>query len=669
MSEHSRKKRTAIWILALITFSGLGLRLASCFWGYPMALHPDEFTIVDNAIDMLRRHSWLAFVYNRPDQFEIKCNAALFAVASRILFGVPAYEAFETHYMAFYVIARGFTSLFGTAMIPLAALLAGRTVKEENRPLTQLITAFLFAFSPILVEHSAYATPDIVLTFFVLLFVLLAQFYLESGKAAWLWLSVAVTGIGISIKYPAAILCLVIAAMVIFQCTRERTYGKIIPYGLLSIALLLATVFMIAPNLFTDFRSVYDTLVFEARPNHLGADGLGWLGNIRFYLNAMIVDLEPLSLMGAVAGLIWVLRNHSSRTAVLLIAPVYLVCISVLSLHWIQWGIPVYVFYDLLTAIGLAAMVGWVRSADLSGGMKKLGSSAWLIFIGILGLNLLLSAVSLTKNKLAKDTRSVSLRYCLEHGVNTANSLFEGYTPLSPNGAAGYRYYAFHMADGKAYVNEPYATKQYFVTSGAYSGRFLDESEQYPEEAEIYRAIPASFEEIYRVEGAGSYNRKHFACENIPYTLHFLGAHYPSTGATIYFYDLNPQCVVIEKAGESRTALSMSDEQVSVGEVPQTWVVYTKDDGKIVLLCKENNLALGCTLNGSLITVEPEAENECRFEIVEQGNSTLLVSETGALTLENGLPVLRPVGADNSTQEWKIIPVKTESIRSSDSDD
>ena len=669
MTGHSREKRTVIWILALITLGGLGLRLASCLWGYPMALHPDEFTIVDNAIDMLRRHSWLAFVYNRPDQFEIKCNAALFAVASRILFGVPAYEAFETHYMAFYVIARGFTSIFGTAMIPLAALLAGRTVKEENRPLTQLITAFLFAFSPILVEHSAYATPDIVLTFFVLLFVLLAQFYLESGKAAWLWLSVAVTGIGISIKYPAAILCLVIAAMVIFQCTRERTYGKIIPYGLLSIALLLATVFLIAPNLFTDFRSVYDTLVFEARPNHLGADGLGWLGNIRFYLNAMIVDLEPLSLMGAVAGLIWVLRNHSSRTAVLLIAPVYLVCISVLSLHWIQWGIPVYVFYDLLTAIGLAAMVGWVRSADLSGGMKKLGSSAWLIFIGILGLNLLLSAVSLTKNKLAKDTRSVSLRYCLEHGVNTANSLFEGYTPLSPNGAAGYRYYAFHMADGKAYVNEPYATKQYFVTSGAYSGRFLDESEQYPEEAEIYRAIPASFEEIYRVEGAGSYNRKHFAYENIPYTLHFLGAHYPSTGATIYFYDLNPQCVVIEKAGESRTALSMSDEQVSVGEVPQTWVVYTKDDGKIVLLCKENNLALGCTLNGSLITVEPEAENECRFEIVEQGNSTLLVSETGALTLENGLPVLRPVGADNSTQEWKIIPVKTESIRSSDSDD
>ena len=60
MTECSRKKRTAILILALITLGGMVLRLASCFWGYPMALHPDEFTIVDNAIDMLRRHSWLA---------------------------------------------------------------------------------------------------------------------------------------------------------------------------------------------------------------------------------------------------------------------------------------------------------------------------------------------------------------------------------------------------------------------------------------------------------------------------------------------------------------------------------------------------------------------------------------------------------------------------------
>ena len=658
MTGYSREKRTVIWILALITLGGLVFRLASCFWGYPMALHPDEFTIVDNAIDMLRRHSWLAFVYNRPDQFEIKCNAALFAVASRILFGVPAYEAFETHYMAFYVIARGFTSLFGTAMIPLAAFLAGRMAKEENRKLTQLITAFLFAFSPILVEHSAYATPDVVLTFFVLLFALLAQFYLESGKATWLWLSVVVTGIGISIKYPAGILCLVIAAMVIRRCIREKTYGKIVWDGFLSVSLLMLTVFLIAPNLFADFRSVYDTLVFEARPNHLGADGLGWLGNVRFYLSTMVLDLEPLSLLGAAAGLIWMLRHRSARTAVMLIAPVYLICISVLSLHWIQWGIPVYVFYDLLTAIGMAVLLSQIRRIDSARSVKKPASAVWLILTSILGLNLFLTSSGLTKNKLTEDTRSVSLRYCLEHGVNTANSLFEGYTPLSPNGAAGYRYYAFHMADGKAFVNEPYATKQYFITSGAYSGRFLEASEQYPDEAEIYRAIPESFEEIYRVEGEGSYSRKSFAYKNIPFTLRFLSEHYTCTGATIYFYDLNPQRVVIEKAGESKIALTVRNEQVSAGEEPQTWVVYTRDDGKIVLLCAENNLAMGWSADGKLVMVEAEAENECRFDIKEQSGGIMLISEKGALTLENDCPILRPLETDNDAQIWTSVSVK-----------
>ena len=125
---------------------------------------------------------------------------------------------------------------------------------------------------------------------------------------------------------------------------------------------------------------------------------------------------------------------------------------------------------------------------------------------------------------------------------------------------------------------------------------------------------------------------------------------------------------MIEKAGESQTALSVSGELVFMGEVPQTWVTYTRDDGKIVLLCKENNMALGCTLTGNLIMVEPEAENECRFEVVEHGNGSLLVSETGALTMENGVPVIRPVEADNASQEWMILPVKTECAGSSDAD-
>jgi hypothetical protein len=85
-------------------------------------------------------------------------------------------------------------------------------------------------------------------------------------------------------------------------------------------------------------------------------------------------------------------------------------------------------------------------------------------------------------------------------------------------------------------------------------------------------------------------------------------------------------------------------------------VVYNRDDGKIVLLCAENNLALGWAPDGSLITVEPEAENECRFDVTERSASKVLVTERGALTMENGKPVLRPFDAEDDKQEWLILP-------------
>ena len=74
MTDGSRKKRIGIWALAMITLVGMGLRLASCFWGYPMALHPDEFTIVDNAIDMLRRHGLFQYEISNFARAGFECH-------------------------------------------------------------------------------------------------------------------------------------------------------------------------------------------------------------------------------------------------------------------------------------------------------------------------------------------------------------------------------------------------------------------------------------------------------------------------------------------------------------------------------------------------------------------------------------------------------------------
>ena len=78
------KSNKKYWkIIFFIMCIGAILRIGCCFWGHPYyQLHPDEGTIVNNAIDMLSRHSWEAYVYNRPDQFEIKCCSLIFQIGS-----------------------------------------------------------------------------------------------------------------------------------------------------------------------------------------------------------------------------------------------------------------------------------------------------------------------------------------------------------------------------------------------------------------------------------------------------------------------------------------------------------------------------------------------------------------------------------------------------------
>lgn len=52
------------------------------FWGKPLLLHPDEGATVNYVVEMLERHSWEAQSYDRPDHFEIKCDAILFTIVS-----------------------------------------------------------------------------------------------------------------------------------------------------------------------------------------------------------------------------------------------------------------------------------------------------------------------------------------------------------------------------------------------------------------------------------------------------------------------------------------------------------------------------------------------------------------------------------------------------------
>lgn len=533
------KNKRFVIVLSIITLIGAIIRIISCYWGYPLQLHPDEFTIVDNVIDMLRRHSWEALVYNRPDQFEIKCNAVLFSIISWIKFQAPAYETFNTYTMMYYLIARGFTSIFGTALIPLSALLVGKIVDgtEINKRWTQYTVAILIAFSSIFVQHSAYATPDIPLTFFIVLFSYFFLEYLEKGELKDFVICSVIIGISTTIKYPALILLISLAFIVIYrECFYTKKYLNILKYAIFSIFIILFVIFIIAPNLFTDFNSVVQCFIIESRPTHLGADGLGFFGNLFYYLITIIENLGYISIIPFILGIVAIFKNIKNvKNLVFLIGLIYWICMSVLSLHWLRWGIPIYAFYILLVSIGIGYIIALLGTTSK---IIKIASYVGLFLNIILLLNVFLSGICVTKSNTLPSATYLSQSFFEENKISKDDVLYEGYTIFAPAKAGPDVPRLFEFVDGKITPKKNFLSKKYFIMTTLFKDRYFNEPKRYSYEISLYNAIDSNYELVYKKEGDGNYIQKSFAFYNILYSIKYLFSKKHSLGSTISVYKL-----------------------------------------------------------------------------------------------------------------------------------
>lgn len=653
------KSRRILWILIFVTVLGGILRCIYCFRGYPYQLHPDEHTIVNNAIDMLSRHSWEAYVYNRPDQFEIKCNAFLFHIFSWLHYHVPAYEGFELNGGIFYVIARLYTTLFGTAMIPLMYLTVGKILKKDSisKQNVQLFAAAMIAFSPLFIEHSAYATPDIVLTFFILLTAYISAEYLETGKRWTIYAIALITGICITIKYPAAIVCSYIAFIVIYKCIKDKKgFKEIFVLGMSSILIILAAIFVIAPNLYTDFGNVVSTFIAEARPNHIGQDGLGFFGNMRFYFKTILESMGILSGPLFLAGCGFLIKNRKASHFPLLISGIYWVCLSVLSLFWVRWGVPMFLTYIILVSIGLVWIWDLLQKQDKGRYLVTIPA----VLMALLITNNLVTGIKITKWSTVKDTRIVAMDYCEENGVTAENSIYEGYTPLAPDAGPGAQFIAFQLEEGGIKPQEQYTAKKYLVISSSFKKRYLNEADHYPEIAAVYQEIDKQYPLIYSIDSE-DYKASPWEIPNILYGFQYIFAENGPTGLPIYVYDLEPDYYTI-KSYEDQKYLSANGVEdgakVMISEETYHWSIYEDEKGQS-LISEAANCALDVT-NGSfeedtnlqLWTVTGgEAQ---RWEIQEEDGYCFLITKNQLAVTRNGEHIsLQPfTGAEE--QKWII---------------
>jgi hypothetical protein len=256
------------------------------------------------------------------------------------------------------------------------------------------------------------------------------------------------------------------ALAVFLRFLRGGKYGAAI-FILLGMPLVL---FLVTPFLFLNFSGAFSAISGESKSTFLGADNLGYLGNLLFYAKGYVDAAGIVSLLFMAFGTAFVFRERSLLP--LLFSFFYAICLSALGIHFVRWALPMYVGPLLLASIGLHRSFLFLKAKTGRG-----GALAVLGFLCALPLtSILLSSVATTSRMTLQDTRAVSRQWCDEHGLTAENTVYDGKSPFRPSGMKT--------------VNFPGSSStQFVIVSSDMYDRYLKEKARYKKQARMYTNI------------------------------------------------------------------------------------------------------------------------------------------------------------------------------------
>lgn len=475
MKKHIKKHQKiyeVILLVAIFMFS-LAIRRIAMKHGFPLLTHPDESTIIYPVLSMTTKHTLNPGNFNRPDQILYYLNFIYLNAVSFIAYGVNVAKAFGDHTLDFYFYSRFLISVMGS-LIPIVAYQIGKQFK----PRFAFPAALVFTLFPLYVEHSVYITPDIPITLFTMLILYFTIRFVNSDAKRYLIFATIFAAINTAEKYPGLISITIIIAGIAIQIfgkksNESRNKIKSFIIQIIQISLIyLASLFLVAPYIFLDHQSVIDALIRESRSTHLGADNLGWFGNLWFYVKTFYRYTNIFGVIFFAIGVYGIWRSKQKSIVLLLYGFLYWLLLSVLALHWERWALPMYIAPLFLMAIGISTL--WEQ--------RKRHTA---VFIGSIILILCfvvpegIHSVYIPVRMKFTDTRLISQKYCQENNITRNNSLYEGYTPIMPTNF------------GAIFTN---LTKfkgeyDYIVLSSSIYDRYFAEPERYAEQIEIYDEI------------------------------------------------------------------------------------------------------------------------------------------------------------------------------------
>ncbi len=477
----SASRRWAVRVaLAVIMLAAVLVRVPGVRWGLPARLHPDEWVITNGAVYMAARHSFEPPYYYRPDHLEMQLSTLLYRAYASIVYGQPVSVAYEHAASTFLALSRSVTVAFAVAAVLLAYL-----VGKRFGAVASVTAAFLVAFFGPFVANSSFATPDMPLTCILLGLVLACMRYIDDPSWRYLVLAAALVALSVTVKYPGAVGAVVLGLSIAVAAVRSHDWWRAARHLLAAPIAFVASIMAFSPVLVTNFAAVEAQLVGEAGSEHLGADGLGWSGNLAFYLGDLAPWCGCVILAAAAVGAVACVREHAWVAAPLVFGVVFWVVISAVPLHWDRWGLPIALTPLLLAAVGVDRCVAFL--AGLRRDRHRYAGAATVtgaVLIVVAGVTLVLGSAETAARFAATDTRVAGLAAVEELGLTQANTVFDGYTPTRGGSVATV---AAHLTVVDGHVRADSPDDRYVVVSSMMSDRYV--RDRYPKEWEVYDTL------------------------------------------------------------------------------------------------------------------------------------------------------------------------------------
>jgi hypothetical protein len=466
--------------LAALLFRRIGLK-----FGFPLLTHHDESITLNPVYGMTLNRTLHSGDFRRPDKVLYFLNLIWLNLISLIKFGKFLNLTFPGNQLTFYFHARLLIAFMG-ALTPVVAYKIGKQFK----PNFSIPAALLFAFFPVYVTHSHYATPDVPITLFTLIIILLSIRYVKEEQNKHIYLAVVIAALNTLEKYPG-LLSFGIIIIALFLKAMDTNQEKIVvdfrqfwKNLTLLTGIFLISLYIFGPNLFIEYGQTIDAITQEARTRHLGADNLGWAGNILFYLKHFVLESNPMILLFTLAGVIFLVRLKDKSGILLLYGFAYWVIMSKLGLHWVRWALPMYTAPLLLAGAGMAYL--WRNFKT----KKIINFLLIALFLGAISQQMITS-LAISARMGFTDTRLISLEYCNQNGITTENAIYEGYTPLFP------QFYKTIFNEDPDSQDE---TIKYIVLSSNMYGRYFYEADRYTDQVNYYQAIDQNHKLIKEFE-------------------------------------------------------------------------------------------------------------------------------------------------------------------------